>query len=453
MNRISPVAKAAASRLALMALILTVVLAGCKKDSKADLDDLLKTVPAEAGMVAAYNLSDIAEKAGCKVDGDKIDLPAELTQAVASIKDPETKRRVQALLGGEAGMALTDQVVFASGYHVYITGLLSDPAKFEAFLSADGKPVSMKEKDGVRFSRDAAVIGNQFWLLTEGEIDPLDVKSMSELAENKSFLSTGFAQRLTDGDYTLRGMIATSSPLLGGGSFSKQASQMMVLQTLFSDAAYIDFSVEFRKDKAELVASVLNSKFKAAGYNFPVAKVKSDIVKSVAGSGSFGFAVGADGKFVEKVKAMLSQLGAMGQLYANTISSIDGTVAFIGDRDPAGEADMKLSGVIKTTGVNLNALTSTLDMFSLNWRKEADRLIVSSASAPSGTLTGEALAKEADGCILCVALSGKSLPAGYPFREVVVRLKPSDGGVALKATASVADTDTPVLLQIIKDRL
>ena len=68
-------------------------------------------------------------------------------------------------------------------------------------------------------------------------------------------------------------------------------------------------------------------------------------------------------------------------------------------------------------------------------------------------MTGESLAKESDCCNLCVEISAKSLTNGDHFREWVVRLKPSDGGVALKATASVADTDTPVLLQIIKDRL
>ncbi len=452
MKKISQITELMASRLTLMAVVVAMLVAGCKKDSKADLDDLLKTVPAEAGMVVSYNLANIAEKAGCKIDGNTIELPAELATFVGEINDPIFRQRIETLLKGEAGMELSNQVVFAVGNHVYITGLLSDPEKFVAFLSSDDKPIKMDEKEGVKYSSDAAIIGNQFWLIAEGEINPLDIKSMSELAENKTFFSTDYAKRLADDDYTLRGIISTSSPLIGGGNFSKQASQMMLLQMLFSDAAYIDFSVEFEKEKVSMQASVLNSKYKAAGYNFPVAKVKSDVVKSIAGSGSFGFAVEADGKFVEKVEALLSQLGAVGQLYANTISPIDGTVAFVGDMN-ANESDMKLQGVIKTSGANLNTLTSALDMFGLKWRKDADRIIVNSETTPSGEVTAGVLAKEADGSLLCIVAAGNSLPAELPFSRGVIKLKSVDGGIMLEAKAIPTDTETPVLLSIIKAQL
>ena len=245
--------------LSLAACCLMLLAAACSKDSDGDVAELLKTVPADAGTVVSVNVRSLAVKADCKVEDGKITLSPSLQKSLASMKDAGMRKKTEMLLDGKSGIAVTSLVVFDRGYHRYITGLLDDPGAFKSFLASGDKKYQFKETGGIEYAADVAIKGNQFWSLSVGEIDPLDVKEFSELPEGKSFISTDYAEKLVSGDYDVKGL-ADVSRLMGDGGFVKQAQTQMALQTVFSDAVYLEFMADFRKGSLAMEASVLDRK-------------------------------------------------------------------------------------------------------------------------------------------------------------------------------------------------
>ncbi len=434
--------------LSLAACCLMLLAAACSKDSDGDVAELLKTVPADAGTVVSVNVRSLAVKADCKVEDGKITLSPSLQKSLASMKDAGMRKKTEMLLDGKSGIAVTSLVVFDRGYHRYITGLLDDPGAFKSFLASGDKKYQFKETGGIEYAADVAIKGNQFWSLSVGEIDPLDVKEFSELPEGKSFISTDYAEKLVSGDYDVKGL-ADVSRLMGDGGFVKQAQTQMALQTVFSDAVYLEFMADFRKGSLAMEASVLTSKFKPAKCNFPLSKIDTDAVKSIPGTGNVAFAVGASSKLVEKVNAMLSQAGAIGKIYAQILAPVSGTVAVLG-QSGGQPGDMRLNGLVQTGGKELNPLTTVVGEYGIQWRLDGKDLVLSTAQQPQGGISAEAFAKECKGAFFACMADSRQLKSYFgndrlPVRHAVVRMEPSEGSVKLKATVE-SDTEEKNLL-------
>lgn len=438
--------------LSVAACCVMLLASACSKDSNGDVAELLKTVPADAGTVVSINARSIVEKAGCKVEDGKITLSPDLQKSLASMKDMETKRKLEMLLDGKSGISVTSVVIFDRGYHRFITGLLDDPSAFKNFLASGDKKYQFKEKDGIEYAADVAIKGNQFWSRSVGSIDPLDVKEFTGMAENKSFFSTDYAARLVADNYDVKGLMALSS-LMGDAGFVKQAQTQMALQTIFSDAEYLDFTVDFKKGEMEANASVLTSKFKPAKCNFPLAKIDVDAVKAISGTGNVAFAVGASSKLVEKVNAMLSQTGAIGKIYTKIIAPVNGTVAVLGQSDKS-ISDVRLNGFIQTDGKELNPLTTVVAQAGMQWKLNGNNLVLSTPQQPQGEISAEMFAKECKGAFMTYMTDSRQLKEytgndRLPVSQVVVRMEPSEGSVRLKATVKSDSADGNILAAVV----
>lgn len=441
------------------ALCLLLSLASCSKDSKADLSDLLSTVPAEADMVVAVDVKSTLDKAGAKVSGGKIELTGQLKDALAKA-DARSRESIEAVLQGDAGVRPTSLVAFAKGYHVWVTGILDDPSKFREYVGRSEPSLKWQEESGVSYAGRYAVSGDQFWCYDKPGVDPLEVKSFIGLGDKKSFLSTDYAEKMTEGDYQMRGIVSTSSRMVGGDSFVKQAQMQMALQTFFSDAAYIGFTLEMDNEECQVRGQMLTSSFKPAPYNLPVARIDSKTISSLNASGDMAFAVGTNSKLVEKIQGMLSQTGAVGKLYNTIIAPIDGTVAaFVSQPDGA---ERQISAVIPTDGSNLSPLTMALEGSDMKWCREGNNLIAGTPQAPSGGITSAIFAKEAGGSLLAYMADSKglSLPAGknpLPVKSLAVSLDSEGNSVVLKIEVKASDKKSSlpaaILLSILGDAL
>lgn len=434
------------------ALGLALMLAGCSKDSNGDVAELLKTVPADAGTVVAVNAQGIAEKAGCKVKDGKMELPPAFASSLASMNDASARKKIEMLLDGESGVEITSFVVFQRGYHTYLTGLLSDPGAFKSFLKSSDAKYDFKDTDGIECAADMAIKGNQFWSRSVGNIDPLDVKEMAELPENRSFFSTGYAERLTEGGYDVRGLLDMAK--LSSGGVVKQAQTQMALQTVFSDAAYLGFSIEFKKGEADVEAAVLTSGFKPAKCNFPLAKIDTDAVKTIAATGNEAIAIGASDKLVEKVSAMLSQTGALGKIYNQIIAPVNGTVAVLRQAGLTGE-EPRMAGFVQTTGKDLNPLASVITQAGMQWKLDGGKVVITTPQPPQGAIGAEEFAKECKGASIVYMADGSRVRemAGndrLPLKRVVVKAEPSEGSIKVTATVEATDSESNILMTVLE---
>ncbi len=433
-------------------LMLVLLISSCVKDSSADLASLLRTVPADAGFVATFNLERLAKTAGCSRDGDKIELSAPLKQLISSVKDPAVRQRLDAFLSGKSGVEVTDVVVFAQGYHVYISGLLNDPNAFKSFLSSDNNPYNFVEKNGVEVANEVAISGNQFWMVTVGDIDPLDVKAFLALDEKKSFASLDYAEKMLKSDHDLQGLISTGASIFTPGDPLERAKIQMALSTIFSDASYVEFSLKFKNETVELEAQMLNSKFAPAKCNLPTQSIDTKAVRSLSASGDVAFAIGLSDKFTRKIIDMLAGTGAFGKLYESILSPIDGTIVAVGNVGSDGQK--AFSALIQTTGDNLGALTGMLEQQGVVWRRQGNDLLLTSL-APSGSLSGASFAERCKGAFIAVAIDEKALGmfAGgrpSPVKNVTATVNPHDGALRLKVKAVGAKGDAGLAVAMIE---
>ena len=438
-------------RIAAAVVALTaVLLAGCSKDSSADLSDLLSTVPAEADAVITFDLGNLVRKAGCKVEDGKIELSEALTSAVAGIKDPEAKKMLSDMVGGKSGVELTSVVIFTQGYRTYMTGLLSDPDAFRKFTESREAGSGFSDRDGISCSRTAAVKGNQFWIVSAGDLDPLDVKVFATLQESKSFSAGESADLILGSKDDVCGLVSVSSPLIGFSDMATQMQAQMALQSLFDDAAFFDFGVSFGKGKMTGRARVLDGKLKPARSNLPLGKVDGSTVKLLGGSGDSGLAIGLPAKAVEKIGALLAKTGGIGKLYQEIIAPVDGTVTFMIGSDSGDGSVPPLEGVIATRGNGLSALASAADQFGLKWRMDGSNMILSSEVKPQGQITPDMLAKESAGTVVAYMAGPKALQSrigatSLPVSTLALRLKPSGGSLEAEIEVKGKSDDQQIL--------
>lgn len=113
--------------------LLSSLLSSCSGD-KADVSELLATVPADASAVISINVKDLVEKAGCKIEGSAI-VPGKEVEALIAQNDSAStdSSKIQEILNGNSGIDPTVALIFMEGSELYFTGFAADPNKFREF--------------------------------------------------------------------------------------------------------------------------------------------------------------------------------------------------------------------------------------------------------------------------------------------------------------------------------
>lgn len=429
--------------------VLLLAAASCSRDNSANLSEIFSTIPSDAGMVAAFDASALAGKAGMKTSDGQISDPGMLPAVIKGLNEEDFRLFMAA--DPESGTELTAMALFAAGSRFYLTGLLRDPQKFMEYASRRHGG-QFAEKDGVRSLGPYACHSNRFWITIKGNIDPADVKEFIGLSENKSFLSVEYSEKLLEMKHDIGLFADISSELLTPGDFAAKAKVSMALNTLFNDATYLGGGIDFLKGELKGALVLLDTKMRPAQFNFPVSKISAPAVESL-GSGSSAIAMALSRKFVEAIEKATAGTGLLGKTIASVCGPLDGTSAFIlgGQGAAALTAPQVAEGVVQTTGKDLGGLTAMLESAGLRWRLTGKELRIEGTSA-SGPVSGKEFAKYCKGAFMAFATDLSATESEmHGLRTLRWKLAPDDKGLRIEVNATAGDSSRNILTTIMEN--
>lgn len=433
-------------------VLVSSLLSSCSGD-KGDVSELLATIPADATSVIAVNVKSLVEKTGSKIDGSKI-VPGEDIQSLLNknASSADEKRMIANILKGESGIDPTVAVVFLEGTELYFTGFLADPNKFKSFMAKEYSG-EFSETNGVQILSNIAFKGNQFWIRNSkvsNNIDPEQINRFLALDDKLSFLSNGYAQRLSSFETDIDGW-ANLSSLYNATEMSFQDKTMagLALAALFSDAQDISFNANFEKGKLITGLNVLNSKGDYAKFNLPVDRIDVGMVKELTTSGDMIFAMAISPKLVEQLQKDFGDKNVPGLgMLIPALAALDGTCVVEGNQTG-------FKGAFSTKGDATAALSDLLsNAFNATVTKDGKTLRFQQGEV-SGSLQNADVADRFKGAMIAAMISDKvdqksSSLKGFPMKDIFMALSPSDGSMKLEVTVSSVNPKENILLSFIK---
>ncbi len=338
-------------------LTILFVAVGCSKNGgDDDASSLLRTVPADASSVVLFNVAEGVKKLGGKVEGSKITLPKEISEAIKNSQalKEEDKQAINDFLDG-TGMAF-NTIVYFSAARNYITGLLDDPEKFFEYQQKQNPTLQWREEDGGKVMGMIAVIGNQFWVAASGTPDIEQLKYYQNLNDKQSYISSDAVSLLMDTDKTVTFVadVNKSIAYLPNSTYIRMGSSL-----IFNDMTYVAGYADVEKKNIKASAAVLNSDMKPAELLLPAEKIDAGVVKSLGGGGSFIVAMGVSEKLVKKISDVAgTAMGHGSDAVAALLKSIDGTIA--------ARADSSMNDVeakVQTDGKDFADLSNAIQNF------------------------------------------------------------------------------------------
>lgn len=412
-------------------LMVVAVAASCSKSSNGDADSLLRTIPADASSVAILNLEQTIKSLGGNTDGKTIEFPKDFQNEVAQSKaiSDKNKQIFTDICAGETGVSVTSLAFFASA-RSYVTGLLDDPDKFVSYVqrrayqnSTDTvAPPSVEEKDGARVIDDIVVVGNQFWICTEGTADIEQLKYYQKLNENQSYASSKAAPLLLEAGkvVTFVADVKRNFDRMPESTYMRMAASLV-----FDDIAYIAGSAHF--DKKDLLSEsvVLSSEMKPAELLLPTEKIDPSVVKSLNKNGDVFLAAGLPKKLTKKIADMITTtFGATASSATSPIQQIDGTTAICMDINTN-----SVEARIQTTGNDFASLSNMIQIIpGTSVTRDGDMLTVKYGGGVStGNLTASDAASKLKGA--WIGFMGSDLPS--KGMTTVARLIPDNKSLKL----------------------
>lgn len=430
----------------LMLAITLILAAGCSKSGNNDNSSLLRTIPADASSVVLLNLEQTVNSLRCKTDGTTIQLSDEIKNAVAqsnAISD-KNKQIFKDICDGQTGISITS-LAFFSAARSYVTGLLNDPDKFVAYMQKqqespeDSIPApSVKEENGVTLiGKGTVVIGNQFWVCTEGTPDTEQLKYYLTLNDKQSYSSNETAPLLLEEGKVVAYVadVKRTFDRLPESTYLRMGASLM-----FDDIAYVAGTAHFEKKQLLSSSRVLNSKMQPAQLTLPTEKIDGDVVKSIGKNGDVFIAAGISEKLSKKIsEGLTTAFGSNLAVVANPLQQLDGTTAIC--------MDMKGNCAIariSTTGKDFGSLSNLLQMLpGVSVTRDGDMLTV--RYGESGVATGTLTADEAAARLKGAWIGMMSADVPTKGMSTVVRLVPEgkslemqleiDGGLDALMTA------------------
>ena len=445
-------------RMVMLALAgLLISLSACRSDKSADAGDLLSVVPSSATLVGVIDIRNIAEKTGCSIDGMEITPGDEMRRAMDSISDPKTKEAVKMIFAGESGIEPGNLVFFADSYDRYLLAMVADTGKFREYVERQSGEKFVKQGD-VETCGNIALCGGRAWMnvFANNVINAQAVGNYSKLSEANSFMSRDNADKLADttDDITLWSDINTLASMRDM-SVSEKATMHMALASIFDDASFITFSINFEKGKVTASGSVLNAKGKPAKYLLPAGKIDLSTVKSLGGKADMLFAMDIDKDLVKKIEGMAASFGGgLPTEYLQIIQSLDGTFSFaIADYDNSRNG---IKAVVTTNGKPAPYLLDVAGVIGSVKNDGKYVRIAGDNSAAGGNMDIEAMAELIKGSTLGFVVSNKvvsSSPMKVDDSElqwIAIMLKPSGKSMDLNIGIAGNNADENFLITFIK---
>lgn len=400
--------------------VLLLVVASCSKNSNDDAASLLKTVPADASSVAVVNIGHTVEALGGKIDGNKVSLSKDMMKIIdgSASLTPERKALLKAICDGESGISLTS-LVFYSAARSYISGMLDDPDKFIAaiqkYSAADGEQsLPVRQENGARIVGRSVVIGNQFWICTEGQPDVEQLKYTRQLNERQSFAGSEAAAMLLEPEKVINFVVDYNRTML---KMPELSYVRMGAALAFDDIAYLSGSADIKKGSLTAEAYILDSDMKEAELQIPIKKIDTATIRQLKGAADCFLAMGLSPKLTKSIAETLKDLPGA-KIVGTALSEIDGTVALRADGIIMTDAEASF----KTSGKNFSDISFLAgNMFGMTVKRDGDVVTLQKGNPDfTGTVTPEEAADKLKGAWIGV------MSYSVPFRELtsVFRLAP-----------------------------
>lgn len=449
--------KPALSLLLLAAVLLLTLGASCSKESGADARELLGTVPADAGTVMVTDAVRLLEKSGCGITDGKVERSPEMASAIGTISEPSTRRNVEMLLSGEAGITPGALVMFAEGHDRFLTFMVDDPEKFKAYAekTTGGK---FTEEAGVSLCGPFALKSSQAWVRdgSGSDISGSMIARFSNLSENQSFLSNSYAEKMLEMRSDIQAWTDLNAMInLTQSSFQQRAQTQLLLSSLMTDAAFATFTVNFEKDHIAITSTVLNSKGETAKCNFDTSKIDVATVGKLSGKADMLFAVDISAGLRRQIQQLLASFsGGVGGMYSEMLRPLDGTAAVSmtgADGEPSVQAVVSVDD--KEPLAELNSMLSQFGSV----RREGKFIFIDKkgATAAVGSADIKEFAPMLKGAWFGVVASGnawKPKEGGTsPFSVIAGGIYPMRGGLEARVKVTVANGSAPLpaLLKLI----
>ena len=438
--------------MAVAAILVSAIFSSCSGD-KADVSELLATVPADASAVVAVNMKNLVEKSGSKIDGSKI-LPGTELEAFISAKDEdEDINELREILNGESGIDPTVALVFLEGPDLYFTGFLANPDDFKIFTKKrfEGE---FSESNGVSSLGNVALKGNQFWIHANhrNAIDTDQITRFISLSDKLSFLSNGYAEKISTFTNDIEGWANISSLYSASGmSFQQKAMAGMGLAILFSDAQDIAFHADFANGSLSTSLSVLNSKGSPAKFNLPTDRIDVGMVKGLGDSAEYIFAMAVSPKLIDQLRKDLGDKNIPGlNEFAKAFSALDGTCIVEG----SGE---NVKGVCSTKGEDSAALADLISQALQVTVNKDGKLLRFEKGEVSGTILNAEVAARFKGSMVAFISSSEKVAGvefkGFPVKDIFSALIPADGSMQMEVVVSSDAPKENFLLTWIKSKI
>lgn len=321
--------------------------------SPADAESILATVPADAPVVAVFDLTKVASQSGGKISDNKMEKGEDLKKALAlsGVSD-----KALTVLDGDAGIEMSAAVVFRSGAATYLSMLLEDAEKMREFVITEERktnPSAEWKKEGDVYIYDMyAQKGEQLWIC-DRRPDAAAIAEMAALTKARSFVSCEYAATLAACDHAAQWYSPVSGLLDAAGlSFGDRTTAMMLSSMLFDNAYAIAGHADMDGKELKVTAEILDNTMKPARCNLKLGDIDVAQVAALGGNANTVLAIDMPHALVEQIlKAASSFGGTLPKLYENILTPIDGTIA-------VASPDVKWSGAEAESGV-FNASVTT----------------------------------------------------------------------------------------------
>lgn len=436
----------------LLLAALSLAFFSCKKET-VDITDLLTTVPSSSAGVVVFNMESMLQDAGCKIKNHVITPGKEIKAMLENISN-EDKEDFLMFFNGDTGIETKGLVMFYDSGKVYLTFALYDVNKFTAFVERKTGAKFEDQGSGVRINGTVAVKGAQAWICTSRRnIDPEAIENYSSLATSQSFIVNPNGEKLLTEENDIRGWALIKT--FAGEFFGRSEISMFTLGMgfVFEDAESLRFKVDFKKGEIESETKVLNSKAEPAKYLLPAEKIDVNTLKTLGGTCDAMMAFTVNQKLIKKFQQLGSAFG--GSLFGDlgdAFNNVDGTVGVVTGNNQLSN----IKGVITTKGSVSQSLKDLLSNWVAPVSQDGKYLLFSKGEV-AGNLDVEWASEELKGCCLGFAMDVEGLESfGYSenvkgFKNLVLKMKPEDGGLEAELEVYTVDPNENALLTLLKN--
>lgn len=315
------------------------LMSSCDK-SDGDLKSILKTVPADAPYVMAFNVNPVLDQLEFKKDGDRYTFCKEVQEIVdLSGADKKMVNTVCEFIDA-TGKTL---VLYGDGSNletVWMTFSVNNQDEFvklmEKVAKDNGGKLDFKEEGGYKMGADGifAMKDNRVWMCSE-KIDVKKIDKFADLGDDSFAAKNG---KLTDrmtADNTVTATCVNLTECLSALRKTGGDSEVGILQSamslLFEDATYLFATSTLNNQGAESVAEILNSKYETAKFLLPVGKIEPAAMAKINNNAGVVAAVNLPSELMSKISGLITTLNggdsAETKMITGILNSISGTLA------------------------------------------------------------------------------------------------------------------------------